>query len=583
MAVSRSGQGRIRTASFLAVGLAAVALALVAYFTDMLESPELSTVDTRFDLRGDQAEPGDLAVVAVDDVTFDELGEQWPFPRSLHAKAIDRLKKDGAKVIAYDVQFTEATDPDEDNALADAVDRGRPVVLGTTEVDRKGHTNILGGDDVLKELGAVPASTVVDPDPLRKFARDDSGLDSLGVAAVVAGGGQVDRSGFDDDGNAWIDYRGGPRSIETVPFSRVVNGKFKPGTFKGRTVVVGAAAPSLQDVHSTSTTGKGELMSGPEVQAHAIWTAAHGLPLKPGGGVLSVLLIALAGLVAPAASLRLRPGPALLAAVGFAVVYLLIAYLAFLGGLILPVLYPLLALGLSAVGALGIHLLLTAFERQRTRDLFARFVPEQVVDQTLERTDDGLRLGGVRRQTTILFSDLRGFTSFSEELEPDRVIEVLNRYLGSMSDEIMSHGGTLVTYMGDGIMAAFGAPLEQPDHADRALAAARGMIGPRLREFNEWMEAEGMKGFRMGVGLNSGDVMAGNVGSERRMEYTTIGDTTNTAARLEGMTKGTEHMLFIAESTKELLRDPPDDLEFFEEMSVRGRTEGIRVWSVPDP
>ena len=106
----------------------------------------------------------------------------------------------------------------------------------------------------------------------------------------------------------------------------MIDGKFKPGTFRGRTVVVGAAAPSLQDVHTTSTTGKGELMSGPEVQAHAIWTAANGLPLKPGGGVLDVLLIALAGLVAPAASLRLRPGPALLAALAFAVVFLVCSY-----------------------------------------------------------------------------------------------------------------------------------------------------------------------------------------------------------------------------------------------------------------
>src|SRR5215212_3738947 len=151
--MTRSGHGRIRVLSFLAVGLAAVTLALVAYFTDMLEGPEVSTVDTRFDLRGEQDQPRDLAVVAVDDVTFSELGEQWPFPRSLHAKAIDRLKRDGAKVVAYDVQFTEATEPREDNALADAVDRGRPVVLGTTEVDEKGHTNILGGDDVLAQIG----------------------------------------------------------------------------------------------------------------------------------------------------------------------------------------------------------------------------------------------------------------------------------------------------------------------------------------------------------------------------------------------------------------------------------------------
>ena len=118
------------------------------------------------------------------------------------------------------------------------------------------------------------------------------------------------------------------------------------------------------------------------------------------------------------------------------------------------------------------------------RDTFARFVPESVVTEVLDRTDGDLRLGGVRRQGTVLFSDLRGFTTFAETLEPDRVIEALNRYLTEMSDAIMDHGGTLVAYMGDGIMAVFGAPLEQDDHADRALAAAREMLDERLVDFN---------------------------------------------------------------------------------------------------
>jgi adenylate cyclase len=137
--------------------------------------------------------------------------------------------------------------------------------------------------------------------------------------------------------------------------------------------------------------------------------------------------------------------------------------------------------------------------------------------------------------------------------------------------------------MGDGIMAVFGAPVEQPDHADRALAAAREMIGPRLDTFNEYLRGQGLgEGFRMGVGLNSGQVMSGNVGSERRLEYTAIGDTTNTAARLEGMTKGTPHMLFAADSTVSALKSKPDDLVFVDEMEVRGREAKIKLWSVPD-
>jgi adenylate cyclase len=243
--------------------------------------------------------------------------------------------------------------------------------------------------------------------------------------------------------------------------------------------------------------------------------------------------------------------------------------------------YPLLALSVGTLGTLGVLYVGEAIERERVRDMFSRFVPGDVVDQVLESANENLRLGGVERDCTILFSDLRGFTSFSESQSPERVIEVVNHYLNEMTEAIMAAGGTLIAYMGDGIMAAFGAPLEQDDHADRALRAAREMIGPRLERFNAWLAQEGHEsGFAMGVGLNSGPVMAGNVGSEQRVEYTTIGDTTNTASRLEGMTKGSGHMLFCAQSTRDRMQDPPADLVLVGEFEVRGREAKLPVWTL---
>jgi adenylate cyclase len=150
-----------------------------------------------------------------------------------------------------------------------------------------------------------------------------------------------------------------------------------------------------------------------------------------------------------------------------------------------------------------------------------------------------------------------------------------------MSDAVLAHGGTLVTYTGDGMMAVFGAPLPQPDHADRALAAAREMLEVRLPAFNAWLGEQGYDyRFKMGVGLNSGNFMSGNVGSERRLEYTAIGDTINTASRIEGMTKGTPYAFFMAGSTREALNDPPDDLVYIDEMAVRGRANAIAIWSL---
>jgi adenylate cyclase len=206
------------------------------------------------------------------------------------------------------------------------------------------------------------------------------------------------------------------------------------------------------------------------------------------------------------------------------------------------------------------------------------------VDEVLSSTDDDLRLAGVERICTVMFSDLRGFTQFSETQSVDKVIAVVNHYLNEMTEAILDAGGTLIAYMGDGIMAVFGAPLEQDDHADRAVRAAREMIGPRLITFNDWLAEQGYpSGFRMGVGLNTGSVMCGNVGAEQRVEYTAIGDTTNTASRLEGMTKGGPHMLFVAEATVDAMRDVPEDLEFIDEFEIRGREAKMRVHSIPDP
>jgi adenylate cyclase len=220
-------------------------------------------------------------------------------------------------------------------------------------------------------------------------------------------------------------------------------------------------------------------------------------------------------------------------------------------------------------------------ERERLRGVFSRFVPEHVVEDVLERTDDDLRLGGSRDLGTVMFTDLRGFTAFSESTAPQRVIDLLNEYFSEMTDAIFEHGGTLVSYRGDGLLAVFGAPIPLDDHADRALAAAREMLGVRLPRFNRWLGEHGLgEGFRMGIGLNSGGFMSGNVGSARQLEYTVHGDTVNTAARLEAMTKTAERSILVAESTCQALIHPPGDLAFVGEFNVRGRESTIRLWTL---
>ena len=586
---TRTGK-RLRVALFLGVGFAATGLALVAYGTSLFRGLELDSVDVRFAIRGDQPRPDEVVVVAIDDETFSDFNSaglegRYPFPRRRFARVIDNLAKDGAKVEAVDIQFTEQTNAVDDTALLDSVAAAGNVVLATTEVDKEGGTNVFGGDEIVAQLGARVGNGNFPTDSggvIRRLAYKVDGLKSFALVTAERALGRTETISPDEFHNRdtnWIDFRGPPGRIETHSFSNVYYRTFKPGTFKDKIVVVGPSAPSLQDVHSTSS---GENMSGAEIQANAISTALRGFPLRSVPGWFDIAAIVLFGLLPALGGLTGRLfwtlGPSLV--LGGAYV-LATGKFAFDQGWILSFVYPTVALAVSTVGAIGAHYLLAAFERERVRDVFSRFVPEAVVEQVLARTDSDLRLGGVSLESTVMFTDLRGFTTFSEALPPARVIECLNVYLSEMTEAILNHSGTLVSYEGDGIMAVFGAPIEQPDHADRAVAAAREMLTERLPKFNAYLrEQELSDGFKMGIGLNTGMVVSGNVGSERRLEYTAIGDTTNTAARLQGMTKGQSHLLFFADTTRERLQQKPDDIVFIDELEVRGRQQPVKIWSI---
>jgi adenylate cyclase len=295
---------------------------------------------------------------------------------------------------------------------------------------------------------------------------------------------------------------------------------------------------------------------------------------------VNIALILLMASIAPILGLRLGllwVTVAALAAIGAFVVGVQVA---FEGGHMVAVTYPILAAVISTIGVVAVRYFTEVRERRRTRTAFARFVPAAVVDRVLEQAEDGLRLGGEEVLGTVLFSDIRGFTTFSESHHAGEVIDVLNRYLTEMTDAIMGNGGTLIGYLGDGIIAIFGAPLEQADHADRALAAAEEMLGPRMADFNVWLKERGIEEpFETGIGINSGLFMAGNVGSQDRLEYTVIGDTVNTAARMEGLTKGSGHQLFIAESTRFMLLGEPPPLQYVGEFEIRGRAGRMKIWA----
>ena len=343
-----------KTAAVLVAAVLAVSGGAVSYALNAWPRLENDTIDMRFGVRGAERTPPGVVVVAIDDRTFSDLKRQWPFPREYDARVISQLHADGARAIAYDVQFTEPTDPVDDMKLFSAVARAGHVVLATTTVNAAGQTDVLGGDTNLRQAHAVAAAANLPADAggiIRRYPETMLGLPSFAVAAVNAAGHAVPSTRFHHD-SALIDFRGPPGTIPTVSFSDVYAGHVNPRVFAGKIVVVGASAPTLQDMHPTSTT-RAAPMAGAEVQANAIWTALHANPLQPAPDWWTLAAILLGACLAPLASLRWRPLGSALVAVGAALAYLALAQVAFNTGTVLVVSYPLAGWAAGTIGMLA--------------------------------------------------------------------------------------------------------------------------------------------------------------------------------------------------------------------------------------
>jgi CHASE2 domain-containing sensor protein len=379
----------------LLAGLVAAACGLVAWTTHAARSLEDTTVALRFQLRPADR-PDDLAVVGIDAATFSDYAQQqrWPYPRSWHAEVLDELRRLGARKVIYDVQFTEATSPAEDGALYDAIGRFPGTILATTETDEHGATNVLGGDENLARVHAQAAMAtfpILAGGEIARVRASADGVPTLAVATARSLGHRVDPRAF-EHGGAWIDFRGPPGTIPTYHFSDVRDHRLPASAVRGKVVIVGMTAPTEQDVHPTPTV-RDELMSGPEVQANALWTVLHGLPLRSAPGWAGVLAILLLALAPAAAALRLKTLSVLTAPV-LAIAYLGLAYLAFLQGWIIPVVAPLAGLALSAVGTVTASYLTERRERRRVA-LHNAVLEQAVRERTAELHDTQLEV--VRR------------------------------------------------------------------------------------------------------------------------------------------------------------------------------------------
>ena len=368
----------------LLVGLAAALVAAAASVSGVLGPLEDASVDTRFGLR-DTPPVTDIVVVGIDDRSIAQLGE-WPFRRSRHARAVDRLRQAGARAIVYDVQFTEPSPrPADDLALYDAIGRAGGATLATSTSDDQGRTSVLGGDELLAEIDSRAGAANFTTDRgnvIRHYPARIKRLDSVAVvAARRATGATLPASAF-DAGDAWIDFRGGPGTFPTVSFADLVAGRVPRAQLRGKVVVIGSTAPSLQDRHPTATSGD-ETMAGPEVQANAIWTAMHGNPLRDAPPAIAFVAIALLGLAVPLLSLIARPAFTIAGALALAAIVALAAQVAFEHGVVVAVVGPLVALALGTLGTVLVGYALEA-RRRRQAAAYGRTLEREVAQRTLE-------------------------------------------------------------------------------------------------------------------------------------------------------------------------------------------------------
>jgi CHASE2 domain-containing sensor protein len=376
----RRGPG-LRT--FALAPVLGAAVGLVMLLTSVGDSLEDQSLDARSRWQADGAKQN-IAIVAVDPKTFDaSKAATWPFKRSRHAKVIDELRRAGAKTIVYDVQFTEPTEEKEDFALFDAIARKPGTVLAATEVGDDGTTKVLGGPENTDEAKALVGMANLPTDTggvIRKYYAGVGGVPSLAVQTVRSATGKGPPE-FDGKGEAWIAYQGRPGFFPTLSFADVEKANFDPATVRGKIVVVGASAPSLQDRHATPMSH--ELMAGPEVQANAIWTALHGNPLSAVPKWVGILIVLLAGLVPALLAARLRLVLAVGAALLVAALYAVATYLAFGAGEILPVTAPLSALAVATITAIVASYALANWERARVAQL-NEVLEERVRERTAE-------------------------------------------------------------------------------------------------------------------------------------------------------------------------------------------------------
>ena len=589
---------------------------VVVFFTyfNLLADLERSAFDLRFSLRGIREPSPDILIVGITDECLKKLG-RWPWQRHLHAELLDVLTEGDAAVIGMDIIFSEpAREVWTDEALAAATVRAGNVIYPSKAPPVKSqlpgflspYSLTLPLPSLLKAAPAGFINVTTDLDgiirrgllwmehegePIPSFALLTwalaQGLEPSELQAhlenfFVPGVSRLPLGDFifplDPGGNTLINYRGPPGTFPVLPYHLVLAGEYAPTTFNDAIVLVGFFAPGLGD-YFFAPFAKDTPMYGVEIHANIIQTLLESGPINNLPLFSNLGLVFILSLLPLLLYQVLKPIRGFIALVLLVIIFYLSTWKLFdAHALYIETVYPLLALGSSYLVSLVYNFTVEQREKQRITSIFGRYVAPQVVDEILQAGEGELKLGGIRRRITLLFIDIRGFTPLSEKLSPEKVVGVLNQYFEIVTRCVFENKGTIDKFMGDAAMALFNAPLLLDDHALWAVRAAQAITAEGAALQKRVRKISGAT-LTFGIGINTGEVVVGNIGSENRMDYTAIGDAVNLASRLESNAKPGQ--VLVSESVyREVAGRIP--LESVGEISVKGKSQPIAVYQLTE-
>ncbi len=546
---------------------------------------------------------GDVVVIGIDDAAFEELGPYNTWTRDVMASALEVLNADPENkpaVVAIDTLYAGETDAAADQHLADAAAALGNVVTASTatfgtdwiqteageeKVDRYAVLNYEEPYSDLRDVSTVGhINAMYDLDGIMRHAilyvDLPEGQRVYSMAYEVARkyleqrGESIALPETDARGHFYVSFSGAPGDFyDGVSIADLIAGRVPADYYAGKIVFIGPYAAGLQDSIYTPI-DRAKQMYGVEYQANVVEAfLAQDFKTEVSDGTQALILFVV-GFIFLLLCLRfgVQPGAALY--VGGAGISILTCWLLYRNGKITHPLWFPLGLLILYMGSVMAHYFRTRAERKRVQNMFQRYVDPDIVEELLREGTDFLNLSGKLCDIAVLFVDIRGFTTMSERLDPETVVSILNRYLGMTSDVIHKHRGTLDKFVGDCTMAFWGAPLPLEDPCLEACRTALDIIAGADQISKELQETIG-ESIACGVGVNFGPAVVGNIGAENRMDFTAIGDTVNTAARLEANAPGGK--VYISRAVAEAVGTAAQTTSLGGTVKLKGKAEGFEV------